>query len=401
MPTPDHGNFDFVIEIGAPAIVSVLRSTALPAPVQSDVVIPNMLRGRLIPQVAIADARLSNTPVITIDFDLAGTILRVTDLTFPPPNVGNPPPAWLSDIPIGGLVHVTVPLLLTSNVLVIDFRPAPLLGFPSVQASLDQNTILAAPYVQFLLAQAFLVGGQAGYEQARDQLLDQARIATENAARNQIRALGTVVLVPAPTLGIPITGSRLLTAPPSLHVLYALGGPLGNPALITRSMLLMSSVSGMPADAAAVCLNNTSLLRDFVRPAAAGAFGIPVASFFPLHPCLFFGPPAVVPPAVYGGPITGVSSVTLDSLIAGIDEAGSLNVITRLTVNGVAGSFTVIATVASVFAIAVTVAGGIMSMAVTPVLPPAVLERYINRLVGVRRGYPCWGLHARRCSSRD
>src|SRR2546430_2122903 len=109
MPIPDHGDFDFVIEIGSPALVAVLRSTALPVPAPSDVVIPNILRGRLRPQVAIAGARLSATPVITIDFNLAGTVLRVTDLTFPPPNVGNPPPPWLSDIPIGGLVHVTVP----------------------------------------------------------------------------------------------------------------------------------------------------------------------------------------------------------------------------------------------------------------------------------------------------
>jgi hypothetical protein len=128
---------------------------------------------------------------------------------------------------------------------------------------------------------------------------------------------------------------------------------------------LSSSVSGLPVDAAAICLNNRSLLGDFVRPAIATALGIPLSSFSASHPCLVVVP-VVLPPAAFRGPIAGIASVTLDSLLAGIDESGHLNITSRITANGVAGAFSVTATVVTVFTIAASISGGALSLTVSP-----------------------------------
>lgn len=370
MPTPDHGNFDLIIEVGAPAIAAAIRSGSPPAIAPSGASIPGLLTGELRPQLSLSTATLVPPRGITIDTNLSGTVLHVTNVVSPPAGVTNPPAPWLADVALAGVVHVTDSLELRSNAVVVDFTPVPMLGEPSAVAELDDNAPLGSTLVQFVLAQAFLAGGQTRYQQIRSDLLAGIRIAAEDAVETAVSALGTVVLAPAPS-GVPITGSQLLVQSQSFHALYSLGGPAGSVGLVTRSLLLSSSVSGLPVDAAAICLNNTSLLRDFVRPAAATAFGVPLASFSGAHPCLLVGP-VPVPPAIFGGPIAGIASVTLDSLLAGVDESGHLNITTRMTANGVAGSFSLTATVVTVFAITATVSGGALDLTLSPLGAPTV-----------------------------
>jgi hypothetical protein len=70
--------------------------------------------------------------------------------------------------------------------------------------------------------------------------------------------------------------------------------------------------------------------------------------------------------------VAGITRVTLDSLIAGIDEAGLLHIVTRLTATGTMGTFTVSALVDNSFRFAATSRGGTLTLTVTPIVPSAV-----------------------------
>ncbi len=368
MSAADNGGWDVAVEVATNALSSLVGSL-LPPQLQQRPVASPLFQGTVTPQAAVGAMSLTTAGDLTANVSIDGTVLTVTNLNFPIPGVTNPPPAWLRDVPLKGTVHVTDRLEMRANALVIDFTPTPVLNQPVVTADVDEDSVLAAPLVQFALAFAFNAGGQAGYEQAKTNLLQTIRTNVETGVRDAVVALGVVTLVPAPPLPFAITASSFRAAPASLHVLYAMG-PAGNTSLITRSMLLTSSLTGAPVDAAAISLGNVSLLRDFVAASLMGPpLGLPAALFLAGHPCLFVGPVGIPLP---GGAIPGVAGVTLDSLIAGIDEAGLLHVVARLTATGTAGAFTATALVDNAFSFAATSAGGTLTVAVTPVVPSAV-----------------------------
>src|SRR5205823_11059433 len=63
--------------------------------------------GEIRPRVTVAGTSMTGTGDLTITLSLTGTVVHVTHLAFSPPGVGNPPPAWLSAVPIDGTVAVT------------------------------------------------------------------------------------------------------------------------------------------------------------------------------------------------------------------------------------------------------------------------------------------------------
>ena len=384
MSAADNGGWDVAVEVAANALSSLV-GPLLPQLPQRQLMTP-AFQGMVTPQARITGTSLTTAGDLTANVSIDGTNLRVTNLTVPLPGVMNPPPDWLADIPIKGTVRVTDRLEmrptrtaggLASATLVVDFTPTPVLNQPAVVVEVD-DSFLTAPLITIALAFAFNAGGQQAFEQLRNNLRQTISTNVEAAVRDAVVGLGVITLVPAPALPFAVTAFAFRATPLSLHVLYAMG-PAGNTSLITRSMLLSSSLSGAPVDVAALSLGNVSLLRDFLAASLMGPpLGLPLGMFISGHPCLFVGPISVtrrgsqVVPFLPGGPPAGISDVSLDSLIAGIDEAGLLHVVARLTATGSAGAFTINALVDNSFRFAATITGGVLALTVTPIVPAVV-----------------------------
>ena len=375
MSAADNGGWDVAVEVATNALLSLI-GPLFPAQLPQRQVATPLFQGTLTPRASVTGVSLTTAGDVTVDVSINGTSLRVTNLSVQLPGVTNPPPDWLAEVPIEGVVHVTDRLEMRANALVVDFRPTPVLNQPVVVAEIRE---VNSPLVSIALALAFASGGQQALEQARNTLQQTIRTNVEADARDAVATLtapgpvpqtpGVITLVPAPSLPFAITASSFSATPASLHVLYAMG-PAGNTSLISRSMLLTSSLTGAPVDVAAISLGNVSLLRDFVAASLMGPpLGLPSALFVAGHPCFFVGPVAIPLP---GGPVPGITRVTLDSLLAGIDEAGLLHLVTRLTATGAAGAFTISALVDNSFRLAATAGGGTLTLTVTPIVPSAV-----------------------------
>jgi hypothetical protein len=169
--------------------------------------------------------------------------------------------------------------------------------------------------------------------------------------------VGVVTVVPATP---PITVQNFRTTPASLEALCGVGGPAGNRNLITRS-ILRSNTSGVFIDAAALCVNNRSLLRDFIRPALTTRFGLTTGGFNATHPFQWAGSVPLPIPSI---PL--VSSASLLSMTAGVDEVQRLHVLGSAIAAGSAGAFSVTIR----FDLAVTVAASTdgVTLTITPTL---------------------------------
>jgi len=370
MPTADTGNWDLVVEIAASTVSTLLATrlttTALPTRQVSNA----RFSGTVTPAFSPKGLTLAANGDVSISFSIDNTTVHVSQLNSAPPGVPNPPTPPLSEVALKGVVTVTDHLDLVANAVAIDFSASPLLGQPKIVVALQESEILASELVTLMLGYAYLLGGQTGYDTAKAQLLADVRSEVESAVQDAVTSLGTITVLPAPVLPAPlaITGSALLVQAPSFHVCYSIGGPAGNVALISRSMLLTSSLTGMPVDAGAFALSNASLLRDFVRPALIAAVGLPPGGFVPGHPCFFLGG---APLAVVGVPLARVA-VSVDSVLAGIDESGLLHVLAHVSARTTDGSFSISASVDATFAVTATITGGTLTLGVTPVGTPAV-----------------------------
>ncbi|HEY8789997.1 MAG TPA: hypothetical protein VIM10_12810, partial [Actinopolymorphaceae bacterium] len=141
----------------------------------------------------------------------------------------------------------------------------------------------------------FVLQGEAAYLAARSAILTTLQAAFEGAVRTALAGLGLVTLASPPGLPLAPRSAALRTRTQSLHLLYAVGGPAGDPNLISRSMLLTSG-AGVPLDAVALDISNACLLRDLIRPVLAARLALPSGGFLPGHPCFFIGAsPLTVP----------------------------------------------------------------------------------------------------------
>ncbi|MGN6662647.1 MAG: hypothetical protein ACTHK6_00350 [Solirubrobacterales bacterium] len=367
MPTADTGNWDLVIEIATSAIQRALGGL-LPSSLPTTEVSNPAFRGTVTPHVSPGTVSLSSGGDVTIGLAIDGTEINVEEIFLPIPGVKNPPPPWLSKIVLHGQVHITDHLEMSGNDLVIDFATDSGRSQPAVSVTLDEASLLAAPLVQFALAAAFFAGGEAAYVAARHQLVEEVQAQIKQQVLGALASRGRVTLVAAPNIsGHPITGSALLTQSQSLHLCYALCNPAGSTAAISRSMLL-TTTAGATADVAAFAISNACLLGCFVKPEAIARFGLPPGGFTAGHPCFFIGPSTI--------PVSGlpsvISEVTLETLLAGIDESGLLRLLINLTVHGVAGAFKITASVDVALSIRASVSGGNLAIELAEARPTIV-----------------------------
>ena len=73
---------------------------------------------------------------------------------------------------------------------------------------------------------------------------------------------------------------------------------------------------------------------------------------------------------------TGVATASINSMLAGIDEAGLVHVVLVATATGTGGSFTLTATIDISMRVTVTQTGTGLSISIAPAGPPAVSSDY-------------------------
>lgn len=355
MAVADHGNFDLSLELSRGTIVSALQGV-LPGSIKAQAIkIPNRLEGVVRPSVAVKNATWNSDVDLTAEVDFTGSVLEVTNFS-----LGKVPPD-LAKVPFAGTLRITDRLEVRGRDVVVDFKASKSLGHPKVVVRLDESYVENnSPLIQFFLVFARLNGGTKAYLRARRELMDSIRDGIRDAVLAQLESLGTLMLVPAPP---NTTSTELHPGPRSLRLLYGLGGKPGDRSLITRSML-------RSGDDVVACVSNYALLRVFIRPALVRA-GLRESSFNSLHACHLLKPQRLMPGA-FGTPPTGISSVSLDSLVAGIADNGRLTLTATATANGVAGAFTASIQATAEFRIAITQTGGALRWTVSAVSKPRV-----------------------------
>ena len=356
MPIADHGGFDVVAEIPeatALAIASGLSFGSPTAPFANA-----QATGTATVVAGVSSVSFAQPDRLIFDIDIAGTRIDVLQVTAfgPPTNVA----PWMQLIQPRGSIRVNAPLGMTpGHALVTNLSAAG--SDPMVTVSVAEDSILASPLVTSLLARAILPDptNDTLYQQAKAMVLAGFRETIETQVRQSLGRLGLVVLVPAPTLPSSVSGALNVIAgsgfrmlPRAIKVGYATRtGSGGSPPAITISNLLRSTATGIPVDALAICLSNAFVLRDIVRdgltiPQPTG-LGIPLSAFQANHPLMLMRPLVTTVP---GGPIPGIASLTINSIFGGIDGT-NLRLIMRITANGVAGAFTISATVDAAFTV--------------------------------------------------
>lgn len=136
-----------------------------------------------------------------------------------------------------------------------------------------------------------------------------------------------------------------------------------------RLNVLTNTATGEPLDAVVVTLANGGIFRDLVRPPVTAALGLTPTGFLPGPQFAWFGSVPLTPP---GGLPTGVASITLESLVLGIDESGRLRVTGSALGTGVGGTFTVTTSVDQAFTIDATASPTGFLLTLTPAGPPTV-----------------------------
>lgn len=376
MPRADHGGFDVFAEIPEATALAVARGLSFGsanAPFTSPQATGNVTVVAAVSGVAfVAPNRL----LLTID--IAGTSIRVLQVTLfgPPTNVA----VWMQLLQPTGTIQVDAPLSMTpAHALTALLAPGG--AGSSVTVNLDEASILASPLVTSLLAQAIMADPTNGtlYQLAKAQVLEQFRNAIERQVRQSLAGIGSAVLAPAPTLPSSTSGalnlvgsSAFVILPRSIKICYATrAGAGGSTAAISNSNLLRSTATGIPVDALAIGLSNAFVLRDILRDALTlpqpTGLGIPLSAFQTTHPLLLFGPLLTTVP---GGPVPGITSLTINSIFGGIDGT-NLRLLLNLTANGTMGAFSISASIDAAFSVTAG-AGSPPSIAVGLAGTPAV-----------------------------
>jgi hypothetical protein len=362
MPIADNGGFDVTIELNRAALAAAVAGT-LSVPLARSTVSVGGIQADVTPVASIRDVELLGSDDVVAVIGIDGTTLQVTAV----PSLPGPIAPWLGLITLAGHVRVTDHLEIRNFALIVDFSPDALRGQPGIVATLDEATLFSSPLMILYLAGTVLQG-QGAYQAARAAILTTLQNSFEDAVRAALVGLGVVTLASPPGLPLAPRFAALRTRSQSLHLLYAVGGPAGDTNLISRSML-MTSGAGVPLDAVALDVSNACLLRDLLRPVLTARLALPTAGFLPGHPCFFVG---AAPLTVPGGTPTGTAGVVVNSVVTGIDEAGLLHVVIRLTVLGIGGAFTYRATINAAMRMTATLSGRTLTVALAPAGTPVV-----------------------------
>jgi hypothetical protein len=231
---------------------------------------------------------------------------------------------------------------------------------------------------------------QAAYDSTRQLILN--NITTTLTAQFQALigvVLGVVNLAPAPpaiplphppggTIS-PTAGAFTLAAGTnSIHLAYDYTGNAGNTALLTRTMLLRNTATGLPLDALGISMRN-DLLVSLIRPAATARFFLNADGFLAGHPCFWIG--NAIFPFPTGTPmelLAVAETIAIRSLVVGIDGT-NFRLIARFRMTGIASSFTVDTTIDQSFALTAEVgANNTLTLTSTPAGPPIVSNSDAN-----------------------
>ena len=324
MPTANNGNFDVVIEANGAAITTAANTLL---PLQIPAAIPFSQSGitaELRPRVRVASTSFPGRPAILFTLDTTGTQINVTQIQL---DGSAPVPIPNGLIPLDGTITIQDSLEIRSNSLVVDFA-ASASGDPVVVPHFNEAHILSSPVVMLYIAFRVLQGSSPAAARAEVMdLINQAAIGGISTILH-----GTIPVMPSSP---PLTVMDFRTTSASVEILCVVGGLPGNRSLITRS-ILRSNTSGVFVDQAALCVNNASLLRDFIRPALTTRFALARSGFNALHPFWWAGSAPLAIPSI---PL--VSSTSLTFITAGIDESQGLHIVGSAVASGVAGAFSV------------------------------------------------------------
>ena len=363
MSVADEGNFDLVIEAGQPLLLSLARGISIPnAPTTINF---SGVTATVTVVAAVDSLDLGACPNLNLGITLEGTTIEATSV----PVFLNPVPQNLRTINVTGDVTIAVPLTTVGLALVADFTK----GTPTVSQDVF-NSVLAAPLIEFLLAETILIDPTGGLYATTVQQIEALLTQQIQAA---VAGLGQAALIDftsfsaalAGAIGTGIKAFTFKCGSQSIFLLFTIGGTPGNPSFITRSDLLRTS-DGQVADRADLILSNGSLLRDIIKPALSGLLGLSPGGFASSAlvgaPLAWFG--AASFPSIVGG---AISSASITSVIVGIDGT-NLRILLTATAGGIAGSFTVNASIDITMSFSATIAGGILTLKFAPLGTPQV-----------------------------
>lgn len=365
MTTRDNGGFDLFMEVSPTLAAQIFAAGAtiqVPDTPFSTPAASGTARMRLVRRQASFGAQQS----VGLTFDLAGSTIEVTSAT----GFGSVP-ADLQTVDLGGSVVVADRVDARALNVVIDTTPNPASGTPDISVSLDEARVLASPLVSILLAQAYLLGGQAAMDNARSLLLSTIQSSLINGITTELTARPvnqTLISIPATLGGAAAVPPVALSTARTLMIGVQIGGPRGNLGLVTRSAL-RSGVGGRDIDGLSLVILNASLLRDFIRPRVVGLLGLTPGGFIASDPFLWSGSLTTTLP--------GMPPVTITRVSVFVNETQALVLTFSFSTSVVAGGVTISATVAVPITLTTTALAGGIAVTLTPG-PATVLSSRVD-----------------------
>jgi len=365
MSIADEGGFDMVMEVAQTLLLEIAGSVNIPT--ESTTLTFQGITGNLTTEALIDQVTLGAFPNLNVGLDVSGTTFDATSV----PVFLSPVPNSLRTVTLSGNVSATVPLGVSGFALGANFDQAKL---PVVSQDVF-NSVLAAPLIQFLLAETFLIDPTGALY---SQTVQNIRSALTSALQAPFVAVGSQIVFDASSLrgvGTGLTNFDFSFGNQSIFLQFTFGGAGGAASAISRSNLLRTP-DGTPVDRADLIISNACILRDFIKPTlmlppGAGGLGLTAGGFAP--PVLFGGAPlAWSGSAPFPAAVTGpISSASIDSVVVGIDGA-NFRILLNATANGVAGSFSVSASIDITLSLGVSINGTTVTFTLTPVGSPVV-----------------------------
>lgn len=356
----DDGGFDMVIELAQSLVSAALVAMKLPTPPPLPIAFAgaqgNLNLAPTIDGATIGGGTLSVGNVIDISIDLEGSTIAFTSVPAPLNSV----PPDLDSINLNGDVVVPVPW--TASVAGVMMN---LGGVQTAAVSQDvDNSILAAPLVQFLLAQTLLQDPSGALYQATvTQIKDTIQQTILQVFQSpSLQGNGEVVSFQQLSAGITkATGKPLAAvtgATPFPRQTIALGltiGGAGGSFSPPWHSDLLRGGAGVPVDSADLVVSNACFLRDFLEHVLSSRLGLSAAGFQTSEPFAWFGNATL--PGSSGALGGAISNAVITSAVGFVSSAG-ITIVLGVTINGVGGTFTITTNVTLTFAVAVTSAAG-------------------------------------------
>ena len=183
--------------------------------------------------------------------------------------------------------------------------------------------------MQLVLAAAFILGGEAGYQQQRQNIASSVESLATNAVRT---AAGGVPQALAAAEPAGVTFGAVRTTTVTLKILATTLLAAGTPGLATALTVRRDALGG-PLDHVGLVVNNAAILD--LRVALSATLGIGGGSppWFPAHPCLLFGSTPIAAPGIPIPTLPGgapAATPFVDFIHGFVNESGMLQIDLRI-----------------------------------------------------------------------